>query len=207
MVTVLPYPILRRMQTNTKGQVSNLFILDKDVSKERRVHEALKNKTAELRGRVKELNCLYGISNLVEKQEISLEEIMQGIVDLLPEAWQYPEITGARIMMKGREFQSDNFLPTKWIQTAAMKVDGESDATIEVCYLEKKHELDDGPFLKEKKALLLDELLGKKEFVINNIGETFKKVKGLAGSAILADGKVGLILDMSGLFQAAVEIS
>ncbi len=57
----------------------------------------------------------------------------------------------------------------------------------------------------EQKALLLDELLGKEEFVIKNLGETFKKVKGLAGSAILADGKVGLILDMSGLFQISVE--
>ncbi len=57
----------------------------------------------------------------------------------------------------------------------------------------------------EKKALFLDELLGKEEFVIKNLGETFKEVKGLAGSAIMADGKAGLILDMSGLFQAAVE--
>jgi len=55
----------------------------------------------------------------------------------------------------------------------------------------------------ESRALLLDELLGKEEFVIKNLGETFNQVKGLAGSAILADGRVGLILDMSGLFQAA----
>ncbi|MBA4369795.1 MAG: chemotaxis protein CheA, partial [Desulfobacterium sp.] len=55
-----------------------------------------------------------------------------------------------------------------------------------------------------QKALLLDELLGKEEFVIKNLGETFRDIKGLAGSAILADGKVGLILDIAGLFQAAV---
>lgn len=55
-----------------------------------------------------------------------------------------------------------------------------------------------------QKALLLDELLGKEEFVIKNLGETFRDIKGLAGSAILSDGKVGLILDMAGLFQAAV---
>jgi two-component system, chemotaxis family, sensor kinase CheA len=55
-----------------------------------------------------------------------------------------------------------------------------------------------------RKALLLDELLGKEEFVIKNLGETFKNIKGLAGSAILADGRVGLILDIAGLFQASV---
>ncbi|MFH2064356.1 MAG: chemotaxis protein CheA [Pseudomonadota bacterium] len=55
-----------------------------------------------------------------------------------------------------------------------------------------------------RKALLLDELLGKEEFVIKNLGETFKNIIGLAGSAILSDGKVGLILDIAGIFQAAV---
>ena len=54
-----------------------------------------------------------------------------------------------------------------------------------------------------QKALLVDELLGKEEFVIKNLGEIFKQVTGLAGSAILSDGRVGLILDLSGLFQSA----
>ena len=52
-----------------------------------------------------------------------------------------------------------------------------------------------------QKGLLFDELLGKEEFVIKSMGETFKSVKGLAGAAILGDGKVGLILDMSGVFR------
>lgn len=55
----------------------------------------------------------------------------------------------------------------------------------------------------KRKALLLDELLVKDEFVIKSIGDAFKFVKGLAGGAILSDGKVGLILDISGLFQIA----
>jgi two-component system chemotaxis sensor kinase CheA len=53
----------------------------------------------------------------------------------------------------------------------------------------------------KKKALLLDELLGKDEFVIKNLGETFKGVKGVAGGAILGDGKVGLIMDIASLFD------
>ena len=55
-----------------------------------------------------------------------------------------------------------------------------------------------------QKALLLDELLGKEEFVIKNLGETFKDIRGLAGSAILSDGRVGLILDIAGIFEASV---
>jgi two-component system chemotaxis sensor kinase CheA len=54
-------------------------------------------------------------------------------------------------------------------------------------------------------CLLLDELLGKEEVVIKSMGEIMKAVKGIAGGAILGDGKVGLILDMAGIWQMAMD--
>jgi two-component system chemotaxis sensor kinase CheA len=48
-------------------------------------------------------------------------------------------------------------------------------------------------------CLLVDELIGKQEVVIKSLGEQFRHVAGLAGGAILGDGRVGLILDMEGL--------
>ena len=55
----------------------------------------------------------------------------------------------------------------------------------------------------EKLCLLVDDLLGKEEVVIKSLGEGLKNVQGLAGGAILGDGRVGLILDIAGLFQMA----
>lgn len=49
------------------------------------------------------------------------------------------------------------------------------------------------------RGLLVDELLGKQEVVIKNLGETFRKQNLLAGAAILGDGRVGLILDVDTL--------
>jgi len=54
-------------------------------------------------------------------------------------------------------------------------------------------------------CLLLDELLGKEEVVIKSLGETFRGIKGIAGGTILGDGRVGLILDVAGLFDVARE--
>ncbi|MBI5282220.1 MAG: chemotaxis protein CheA [Candidatus Solibacter usitatus] len=48
-------------------------------------------------------------------------------------------------------------------------------------------------------CLLVDELVGKQEVVIKSLGETFQGVAGIAGGAILGDGRVGLILDLSTL--------
>ena len=53
----------------------------------------------------------------------------------------------------------------------------------------------------EKRALLIDELLGKDEYVIKSLGKSFEDIKGIAGGAILADGRVGLILDIHGIFS------
>ena len=50
-------------------------------------------------------------------------------------------------------------------------------------------------------CLLVDELLGKQEVVIKSLGETFKHTKGLAGAAILGDGRVGLILDVDAMVR------
>jgi two-component system chemotaxis sensor kinase CheA len=53
----------------------------------------------------------------------------------------------------------------------------------------------------QRKCILVDELIGKQEVVIKSLGDQLKGVKGMAGGAILADGRVGLILDVPGLFE------
>lgn len=53
-------------------------------------------------------------------------------------------------------------------------------------------------------SILVDELLGQQQVVIKSLGDRFKDVKGISGGAILGDGKVGLILDTSGIRDAAL---
>ena len=50
-------------------------------------------------------------------------------------------------------------------------------------------------------CLLVDDLIGKQEVVIKSLGETFRGVTGIAGGAILGDGRVGLILDLDRLLK------
>jgi len=53
----------------------------------------------------------------------------------------------------------------------------------------------------EKRGLLVDELLGRDEYVINNLGYSQEHIKGISGGVILGDGTVGLILDVQGIFS------
>jgi two-component system chemotaxis sensor kinase CheA len=51
-------------------------------------------------------------------------------------------------------------------------------------------------------CLMVDELIGKQEVVIKSLGDSMRHIAGVAGGAILGDGRVGLILDPEGLFGA-----
>ena len=107
-----------------------------------------------LRERIKELNCLYDISSLRYGTNFSLDEVLQAVVDFIPPAIQYPEITCARIMFDHYEFTTKNYKDTKWKLTQEIKVNNKRVGALEVCYLEEKPELEEGPVHKEAKNLI-----------------------------------------------------
>jgi two-component system, chemotaxis family, sensor kinase CheA len=52
-------------------------------------------------------------------------------------------------------------------------------------------------------ALAVDELIGQQQVVIKALGEMLARTPGVSGAAIMGDGRVGLILDATGLVQLA----
>jgi len=53
-------------------------------------------------------------------------------------------------------------------------------------------------------GILVDDLLGQQQIVIKSLGEQFRNVRGVSGSAILGDGCVSLILDVGGIMNMAL---
>jgi PAS domain S-box-containing protein len=128
--------------------------LKHEIEERKQAEKMLDKQNQELCGRVKELCCLYSIANLIEDSGNSLNETLQGIVDLIPSAWQYPEITCARLILEGKEFGTMNFRDTIWKQTCNIIVQGERIGTLEVCLVEERPEMDEGSFLKEERQLI-----------------------------------------------------
>jgi len=104
--------------------------------------------------RIKELNCLYGVSQLAERHMYSLDALLQELVNFLPYSWQYPEITCARILFKGKTYTSDRFKVTNWRQSSRIYMYHEAVGECDIFYLEECPPADEGPFLKEERALL-----------------------------------------------------
>jgi len=107
-----------------------------------------------LRERIKELNCLYGVSQLAERHLHSLDDLLQELVKFLPYSWQYPEITCARILFKGKTYKSQRFKVTNWRQSSQIYMYHEAVGEIGIFYLEECPPAEEGPFLQEERALL-----------------------------------------------------
>ncbi len=109
---------------------------------------------AALRERIKELTCLYSIAQVVQRPGISLEEILQNIVELLSPAFQYPEIACARIILDEHSYSTTGFREDRQKLKVNIIVGGERRGVVEVVYAEKKLEIEEDPFLKEEQHLL-----------------------------------------------------
>lgn len=116
----------------------------------------LRKRTNDLGERIKELNCLYGASKLIAQPDKPMDEIMGEIVLLIPPAWQYPEVTCARIIVDKQEFITSNFRKTEWKQCANIMASGEIMGSVEIYYLEEMPIVDEGPFLTEERELIDD---------------------------------------------------
>jgi signal transduction histidine kinase len=142
-----------------KSKEANFFtardvVFYEDISEILGVALAHQYAQIELRERIKELTCLYGIARVIARPESSFDEIVQDIVNLLPPAWLFPEIACARIVLNGQSYVTRGFRESPHNQKSDIFVRGEKIGFVEVVYLEKKLTLDEGPFLTEERNLI-----------------------------------------------------
>ncbi|HGY57289.1 MAG TPA: pyruvate, phosphate dikinase [Caldithrix abyssi] len=107
-----------------------------------------------LEERVKELNCLYEVEELLHKPDISSEEIFTELVKIIPPAMQYPEACAVKIEYGDRTYTSDNYQDSPWALNSDLRVNNRTVGNIRVCYCEEKPELEVGPFLVDEKELI-----------------------------------------------------
>lgn len=139
----------------TKEQLKmELAELRQQVAQQEAPEAAPKNMEYELVERTKELRFLYDVASITGAPDVTLYHRFEEIVNLLPRAWQYPEITCARITINHHEFKTENYRETNWKMSADILVHGARAGIIEIGYLEDRPEVIEGPFSKEERLLL-----------------------------------------------------
>lgn len=127
-----------------------------DITERVEAQGALQRHREALQERVKELRCLYAVSNELSRTDIEWGDILKNMVGIVPGGWRYPEVTCVRLRVDDEEVMSDDFKETPWRLSSEIRVGNEVTGRLEVCYTEKKPEEDVGPFHREEQNLLSD---------------------------------------------------
>ncbi|OGP90118.1 MAG: hypothetical protein A2157_17430 [Deltaproteobacteria bacterium RBG_16_47_11] len=146
-----------------KALRSRLGELEAVEAGHKRLEQELEERTRELEERVKELNCLYAISRLLEEKDISLSEILQRTVDIIPFSLWHPESSCARILLEDQIFETINFVESPWKLGSDIVVHGNRLGSLEIFCLEEEPERYAEHFLKEEHHLItaITELIGR----------------------------------------------
>jgi diguanylate cyclase (GGDEF)-like protein/PAS domain S-box-containing protein len=108
-----------------------------------------------LEERVKQLKCIYDLSQLVETPGISLDEILSGSVGLLTAAMQYPDLACARLTLDDRSFTTESYRHPIRNLSQEITFDGRKVGALEVGYLKRSYETEAPQFLEGENNLLL----------------------------------------------------
>lgn len=135
-------------------EIVGVFGIAKDITEQVHTEQRLRDVSNDLQERIKELNCLFTISDLISRQGISLDILLQRIVEQIPLGWQYTAHTCARIRLAGKVFTSDPFQASEFRQSSDIIVDGDTVGSIEVFCFDIACGPDDSPFLVEEYSLL-----------------------------------------------------
>lgn len=146
--------------------IQNIHIIDISsynlISRKRRLVSQLRKLGTEhrmtietkLRERLKELSCLYEVVHVATEPGATLATVLERIVELLPPAWQYPDIAAAKIHIDASQYISKNYRNAGDKQIAKLTIGGKERGFIEVVYTEQTPPQDEGPFLIEERRLI-----------------------------------------------------
>ncbi|NMC59757.1 MAG: response regulator [Candidatus Methanofastidiosa archaeon] len=137
-----------------EGKITSIEGIFHDMTKHEQMKRILQNQNYILNKRVQELKCLFGISDIVEKTEGPVDLILQKIVDILPYAWQYPDIVSVRLTLNRKEYKTKNFKDTTWKISREIFLRKELAGILEICYIDKRPNINQELFMNEEKHLL-----------------------------------------------------
>ena len=142
--------------------------------------------------RIKELNCLYSIADLIENSN-SLQDLFQDVVNQLPSGFLYPESVCARIIFKDQVFKTDNYRETEWKISSKLMVHEKPIGAVDVCYPDIMADREEGFFPEEERALIkavaerLGRVIERKQFeeerenLIKELQQAMSEIKMLSG--------------------------
>ncbi len=109
---------------------------------------------AALRERIKELTCLYNISQIAEVHRDFDRELLAGVAEQLCSAFQFPDSAAARVMFDDLDVRTDLWADKGPVLGTDISTGTERRGLVAVRYPSPTPEIDIDPFLPEETSLI-----------------------------------------------------
>ncbi len=141
------YETIKTPVTTTDGKLLGILGVAREITETHHIQRQLQE-------RIKERECLFTIFKKTEDKDQGPVAMLQSVADILASGWQYPEITAALIEWEGLLVSSANFRETPYQLSARLNTQTGAPGRISIFYLESRPTEQEGPFLREERALL-----------------------------------------------------
>ncbi|MHA1805736.1 MAG: sensor histidine kinase [Promethearchaeota archaeon] len=129
----------------------------------------------QLKQKIKELNCLYNLSTAISEKGLTIEEIINRTITIIPTACLEPNLVSVRISWNGDSFQSKNFRETKWRMESLTMIE-KKELRIELFHEEQRLYLpEEQSFLNEISQRLKMSI--ENRLVVENLENTLERSK------------------------------
>ncbi|TDK41637.1 PAS domain S-box protein [Algoriphagus formosus] len=116
------------------------------------IHQKFQN-LDNLNKRIKELSCIFNISDLTQKQNQTSDKFFSELVKILPSGFNSPLETNVRLIYDGQEFRNREFKSSNNILSQSISIEDSGSLSLEIHIPESK------TFLDEEKQLIKGTLL------------------------------------------------
>ena len=168
------------------GQGSPVFLgtvgIIRDITERKRAEDELERHRQHLQelveARVKEQSCLYRLSGLLAGSFESVPAALQAAVAVIPSGWEHSDVACARVTVGDHCCATRPFEESQWRLAEDISIAGEVRGRVEVFYGEQRPEADEGPFLREERALLAS--------IASMLGQAVERQEAAAREALSA---------------------
>ncbi len=143
-----------KMAANLKRTTTSIEILNKEVAEREKAKVEKTKLLHDVGERVKEIRCLYSTFKICENPEATIDQMLRGVVNLIPAGFQYPDNTCAIITFGNKTFETYNYAVTEWKLATNLVINEQTVGAFEVYYLTEQPQTEGSPFLKEEWHLI-----------------------------------------------------
>jgi len=166
----------------------------------------LKKVEFELGERRKELRCQNRMSEVFADLSLELDEICLQVLDLIPPAWQFPERTGAMIVLEGKTFRTKGFSDKSLQLHQDIIAEGVKVGEVRISLKVPRGKTKADPFLPEENDLIQSITLRMGNVVaLRKREQARRKGEALYHSILSASPDVITITDLEGKIMFSSE--